>query len=144
MTKSLLSAVLAFLLVAAPGLCQPPGPPREGREGEAVQEMERRVHELEFQEREADVAFNREMRELELQERRRQIEGRGHHGGRAFPCLVFFLVVNILLTIWVYQDIRKRGAGSGLWIAITLLAGFFGALLYAVVRLGDIRQSSPE
>ncbi len=41
------------------------------------------------------------------------------------------------LAIWVYGDIRKRNAGSGIWIVVTLLAGFFGALLYAIARLGD-------
>ena len=38
-----------------------------------------------------------------------------------------------------YVDIRSRKAGSGLWVVITLLAGFFGALIYAVVRLGDMQ-----
>ena len=50
------------------------------------------------------------------------------------------VIINVLLAIWVYKDIRKRNEGSGLWIVITLLAGFFGALLYAIIRLGDLKQ----
>jgi hypothetical protein len=30
--------------------------------------------------------------------------------------------------------------GSGIWIVIVLLAGLLGALVYAVVRIGDGRQ----
>ena len=52
------------------------------------------------------------------------------------------LIVHVLLTVWVYQDMRQRNAGSGLWIPIVLLSGFFGTLLYAVARLSDIRQPS--
>jgi hypothetical protein len=66
-----------------------------------------------------------------------------HHpcaGGFAVMLLVCF-IVHILLTVWVYQDIRKRNAGSGIWIAVTLLTGFFGAALYALVRIGDKPQS---
>ena len=47
------------------------------------------------------------------------------------------LVVWLLLAVWVFQDIRKRNAGSGLWIVVTLLTGLLGAVLYALVRIGD-------
>ena len=46
-------------------------------------------------------------------------------------------IVHILLAIWVYGDIRRRNTGSGIWIIITLLTGLLGALVYAIVRLGD-------
>ena len=49
-----------------------------------------------------------------------------------------------LLTVWVFKDMKQRDAFSGLWIAITLLAGFFGALLYVLMRLGDMQAASPE
>ena len=55
--------------------------------------------------------------------------------------LLLVAVVHILMAIWVYADNRKRGAGYGLWIVITLLSGFFGALVYAVIRLGDLAPS---
>ena len=55
--------------------------------------------------------------------------------------MVMCLVVHILVAVWVFQDIRARGTGSGLWIVIALIAGLLGALVYAVVRLGDIKKS---
>ena len=67
-----------------------------------------------------------------------------YKGGRKPMCgllMVMCLVVNILIAVWVYQDIRKRGTGSGIWIVITLVSGLLGALVYAVVRLGDVKQS---
>jgi len=54
-----------------------------------------------------------------------------------FGMMAFWAVVNILLAIWVYQDIRKRNAGSGIWIVVTLMTGLLGALVYAVVRIGE-------
>jgi len=54
--------------------------------------------------------------------------------------LIGCAVVHILAAIWVYKDMRERSAGSGIWIAIALLAGLFGALVYALVRLGDINN----
>ena len=47
------------------------------------------------------------------------------------------LVIHILLAIWVYQDIRRRTTGSGIWIVVTLLAGLCGAAVYALVRIGE-------
>jgi len=50
------------------------------------------------------------------------------------------LVIHILLAIWVSRDIRQKNSGSGIWVVVTLMAGLMGALVYAVVRLGDARQ----
>lgn len=61
-----------------------------------------------------------------------------HHGCPALGLLlVVCFVIHILLTVWVYQDIRHRNAGSGIWIVITLLTGLLGAAVYALVRLGE-------
>ena len=51
--------------------------------------------------------------------------------------LVLCLVMHVLLAGWVYQDLRQRQTGSGIWIVLVLLAGFLAALVYAVVRIGD-------
>src|SRR6266404_640221 len=48
---------------------------------------------------------------------------------------------HILLAMWVFLDIRKRGEGSGIFIALALLAGFCGAILYALVRLADTKKT---
>ena len=63
------------------------------------------------------------------------------HGKKGF-CVVFLLMIlimHILLSVWVYKDTKQRNA-SGLWIIITLLSGFLGAFLYALVRIGDVKK----
>ena len=52
-------------------------------------------------------------------------------------CLLVALVFNILLAVWIYMDIRKRGEGSGIFIALALLAGVPAAIIYTLVRIGD-------
>ena len=94
--------------------------------------------------------LDRERQELEHQRDRMQPQRQWparkqmHKGGHKPLCgllMVMCLVVNILVAIWVFQDIRTRGTGSGIWIVIALIAGLLGALVYAVVRLGDVKQS---
>ena len=52
-------------------------------------------------------------------------------------CLLIGLVFNILLAIWIYTDIRKRGEGSPIFIALALLAGVPATIIYSLVRIGD-------
>jgi hypothetical protein len=47
------------------------------------------------------------------------------------------IICNILLAIWIFTDIRKRGEGSGIFIALALVAGIPTAIIYALVRIGD-------
>ncbi len=47
------------------------------------------------------------------------------------------IICNIQLAIWIYTDIRKRGEGSGLFIALALVAGIPTAIIYSIVRIGD-------
>ena len=58
-------------------------------------------------------------------------------GGLIRLCLLVGLIFNILLAIWIFTDIRKRGEGSGLFIALALLAGIPAAIIYTLVRIGD-------
>jgi hypothetical protein len=51
--------------------------------------------------------------------------------------LLVAFVFNILLAVWIFTDIRKRGEGSGIFVALALLAGIPAAIIYALVRLGD-------
>jgi hypothetical protein len=58
------------------------------------------------------------------------------------PCavrvlLVLLVICHIILASWIYTDIRKRGEGHGIFIILTLLAGFPAAVVYALVRIGD-------
>ncbi len=58
---------------------------------------------------------------------------------RQFVRCVFWtmVLVHILVAIWVFTDIRKRGEGHGIFIVLALLTGICGGILYALVRLGD-------
>jgi hypothetical protein len=47
------------------------------------------------------------------------------------------IICNILLAIWIFTDIRKRGEGSGIFVAMALVAGIPAALIYALTRIGD-------
>jgi len=47
------------------------------------------------------------------------------------------MVCNVLLAIWIFTDIRKRGEGSGIFVALALVAGVPAAIVYALVRIGD-------
>lgn len=58
-------------------------------------------------------------------------------GGLIGLCLLVGFIFNILLAIWIFTDIRKRGEGSGLFIALALLAGIPAAIIYTLVRIGD-------
>lgn len=129
----------------------------EHGEGKEQQEnIERQIHlrrmQMEMERQEMDLDFHRQIKDIELDERRFAIErgeqGREHHG-RYKGChedgkgvfFLFCMIVNILLAVWVYGDIRKRGSGGGIWIVIVLLTGLFGMVPYAIVRLGDMRQA---
>ena len=132
--------------------------PAAPRPEDPLRAIELRHKQLDIEQRQAEMHFNNEMRKIQLEQKRlelnrdRQIQQtpdakacpgqgywRGHHRTMKHLCglILICMVVHILLAIWIYQDIRKRNAGSGLWIIITLLTGLLGALVYAVARLGD-------
>jgi len=134
MKRYVLSMMLATMFVPALAVAQEEGP----EDIEFQIEMHERKMELQHQEAQRDI--ERRMQELELEERELELERlrRKHHGkDGAHPLLLLVLVVHILVAVWVYQDIRRRGCGSGIWIVIALLTGLLGTLIYAVVRLGD-------
>lgn len=51
--------------------------------------------------------------------------------------LALAATVNILLAVWIFTDIRKRGDGHGVFVALALVAGIPTAIIYALVRIGD-------
>ncbi len=55
--------------------------------------------------------------------------------------LLALFACHILLAVWIFLDIRKRGEGHGIFIALALLAGFCAAILYALVRLADTKKA---
>ena len=127
--------------------------------------MELQKQQMDLERQKTDMLFQQEMKKIELEKARaalsRPPDGprpdmsgcpiggfRKHHVLRHVACMTVWMgfcgVLHILLAIVVYRDIRKRNAGSGLWLVVVLMSGFFGALLYALFRLGDIRAGGPE
>ncbi len=58
-------------------------------------------------------------------------------GGLLRLCVLVGIVFNILLAVWIFTDIRKRGEGSGIFIVLALLAGIPAAIIYTLTRIGD-------
>jgi len=119
-------------------------------------QMEVRQREMELQQQEAQMDIERRMQELELEKHKIELEHMRRpkeHPIRleeddddddddgAHPLLFLVLVVHILCAVWVYQDIRRRASGSGIWIVIAFLTGLLGTLVYAVVRIGESQKS---
>jgi len=47
------------------------------------------------------------------------------------------IICNVLLAIWIFMDIRKRGEGSGIFVVLALVVGVPAAVIYSLVRIGD-------
>lgn len=47
------------------------------------------------------------------------------------------ILCNVLLAIWIFMDIRKRGEGSGIFVVLALVAGIPAAIIYSLTRIGD-------
>jgi len=136
MKRYVLGMVLAVMVLLPPGavLCQEAKGPEDFE-----RQMQMHEREMELKSREAKMEIDRRMAELELAKRKMelaQMEKARRHGPGPL-LLLGIVVVHILAAVWVYQDIRQRGCGSGLWVVIALLAGLLGTLVYAVVRIGD-------
>jgi Flp pilus assembly protein TadB len=48
-----------------------------------------------------------------------------------------FIAMNILLTILVSGDMKRRNSFNGLWVALVLIAGIPSAAIYALFRMRD-------
>ena len=58
-------------------------------------------------------------------------------------CMLCCIIFNILIAIWIFTDIRRRGTGSGVFIVLALIAGIPTAIIYALVRIGDNKLTEP-
>ena len=142
MKRYILIVMLAVMLLPMGLVAQEPE-----REEMAFQK-EMREREMELQKLESEMDFHRKMRELELEKHRIELDklrkpkeepahAKPHRKDGPHLLLLLVVVVHILTAVWVYQDIRQRAWGSGIWIVIALLTGLLGTLVYAVVRLGN-------
>lgn len=131
MKKLIMVALLAGLLGTVAVLAQnEPPPPQRDRPMPPQFSQQAQQHQM-------------MMQQFELQRQQQMLASQPkcplcRHGRHMLGVIVLVsLVIHILLATWVYQDIRRRGTGSGIWIVVTLLAGLFGAAVYALVRLGE-------
>lgn len=139
MKRYILGFVLVSMLVPAVTFC------RDFDRPDMDRVMAMRDREMDMQHRQAEMDVEREMQKLDLEERRFKLE-RARHGDddkeeEMLPLLLLVAVVHILVAVWVHMDIRQLNRGSGIWVVIALLAGLFGTLVYAIVRLGDGRAA---
>ncbi len=57
-----------------------------------------------------------------------------------FPLMIIILIsilscaLQIVLGVWVYYDAKKRNMNAATWVAITLIGGCIGCIIYLVVR----------
>ncbi len=57
--------------------------------------------------------------------------------GMLHLCFLIGIIFNVLTAMWIFSDIRKRGEGSGVFVALALLAGAPAAVIYCLARIGD-------
>jgi len=122
--------------------------------GERIENMERRIEEIAQRQEQMMRRFGagpedqRPMAQPRPERFRRpnpfgEPHGRGAAkviedvGGLVKLAFLVGIIFNILLAVWIYTDIRKRGEGSGIFVALALLGGIPTAIIYAIVRLGD-------
>jgi len=153
MKRCVLITVLMTMFFSTPVFSQDPDEGRVRPEKDMGHQLRLRRAQLELEERESELDFQQKMRKLELEKRRMELQRRQraskkHKKGwkhvredNAAPLLIVIAIVHILTAVWVFQDIRKRNVGSGIWIVIALLTGLLGTLVYAVVRLGNTKQT---
>lgn len=137
----LLTALASMLLPVATYSQENAAGAAQKQNAARTKEMQLREKELDLQQKEADLKFQQQKRELELQSRKIKLENaRKPKQDAKGLILILILVVNILCSIWVYQDIQKKSHESGIWIVIALLTGLIGTLVYAVIRIGVITK----
>jgi hypothetical protein len=139
MKKNLFGLITALLL-ATPAVAE-----------EHELDMEREMEHIELEYTRAEFEFDRQMREADLRERQLELEMMRRRIDRPQKLpkkekegfFLVMIILHLLMAIWVYQDVRRKNSDNGSWIVITLLAGFFGAVVYALIRIGDsLRQTS--
>ena len=143
MKRYVFLSVLLLSMLAVPAVLA-----QEFEPEDMEMQMEMQQRKMDMEHRQAKMDMERKMQELDLEQRRMELERAVHDDDDDEPegllglLLGICVIVRILLAVWVYMDIRQLGRGSGIWIVIVLLAGLLGALVYAVVRIGDSRQKS--
>ena len=143
--------LMAMLVLSGVGICEERERDKMPELMDIEQQVKVRRMQRQMEAEDAEFKFEEAMRGLELEKRQIEVENmrkgagwkKGRDDGGKGVFLLAIIVVHILLTIWVYRDIKERGKGSGIWVAVVLLAGILGTIPYAIVRLGDVREAKP-
>ena len=141
MKRYVILSVILLSILAVPAVFS-----QEFEPEDMEMQMQMRKMEMDLDQRKADLDMERQMKQLDLEQRKMDLERARHDDddreceGGLVVLLLICAVVHILVAVWVYMDIRQLNSGSGIWIVIALLTGLLGALVYAVVRIGDIRH----
>lgn len=150
MKRSILMAAVIISLTSTYAFSQEPK--------DAKQHLNIKNMQLDIAERENKIHRQHEMTKLEIEKKRREMNRQENNfnrknnmpcKGRQKPCgavghVIVFAVcalIHILLTVWVYNDIKERKTGSGIWIIVVLLTGLLGIIPYALIRIGDTKQN---
>ena len=141
--KRFLLGLAIMALSASPGFCD-----------EHEFDLEEGLEHMKLEQMRAGFEFDQQMRGLELQKRQLELEKFRREIDRPAPhnqkkkngesLILICGIVHILMAVWVYKDVRKKNKGNGIWIPITLLVGFFGASVYALIRMGDCNPKQEE
>jgi hypothetical protein len=152
------TVVLAAMLIPAVAWAEGPGPgkgpeasPTGGGPDQAkvMADLQRQQMEMEIQARRDDIQLQGERHKMEIEKQRVEIEMMRHrmgmhHGGPMCGLIALMmigcLVSHILLTVWVCKDMNEKKIARALWVPIVLFTGPAGAILYALVRLADLRD----
>jgi hypothetical protein len=153
---SLVAALAMFALVATPVRAQQSNNNNDSS-SERIQRMERRLNEL--SERQQQLLRQRGGDQQHGQQPQMgapqqpmppghmapEHRDQGRKGLKGLISLVILccIIFNILIAIWIFTDIRRRGTGSGLFVVLALIAGVPTAIIYALVRIGDNKLLEP-
>jgi len=130
MQKWLISAVLSVVFGSVAVLAQGQ-PPRDERRPQSPQPPPQQMMQQQMMQHQAAM---QRLHQVQVGQPRCPL---AHHGPLLALLVLGSAIIHILLAVWVYQDLRRRNTGSGIWIVITLLAGLCGAAVYALVRIGE-------
>ena len=48
--------------------------------------------------------------------------------------VIFALIIQIAISIWIYKDAKKRNMEAAIWVLIVLLFSIVGVIIYLIVR----------
>ena len=63
------------------------------------------------------------------------------HSSAGLQVIVDLVIAMVLILVWLVPDARKAGKNPWPWVALTVVTGSFGPLLYLIFRKGSTEGS---